>query len=181
MTGTLTRCSTPEATRWGAANIDVLSHAVAGGASAADRASRVARALAGRLPSVDILTREQLAGAEAGYQQHIVHAAADFSITALVWRPGQQTTIHDHVCWCVVGVLQGIEHEIHYRLERSDGAPGVVESRQEFCRPGAISHFAPPGDIHRVRNTGDGVAISLHVYGTDISRAGSSVLNVYAA
>jgi 3-mercaptopropionate dioxygenase len=42
-----------------------------------------------------------------------------------------------------------------------------------------VSGFAPPGDIHRVRNIGDDVAISMHVYGADISRLGSSVRRVY--
>jgi deazaflavin-dependent oxidoreductase (nitroreductase family) len=31
-----------------------------------------------------------------------------------------------------------------------------------------------PADIHRVHNTGDEVAISIHIYGTDITRIGSS-------
>ena len=44
---------------------------------------------------------------------------------------------------------------------------------------GDVSGFAPPGDIHRVRNAGDDVAISIHVYGTDVSRIGSSVRRYY--
>jgi predicted metal-dependent enzyme (double-stranded beta helix superfamily) len=44
---------------------------------------------------------------------------------------------------------------------------------------GAVSGFAPPGDIHLVRNAGSGVAVSMHIYGTDISRVGSSVRRVY--
>ena len=44
---------------------------------------------------------------------------------------------------------------------------------------GAVSGFAPPGDIHRVRNTGDTVAISMHVYGADISRLGNSIRREY--
>ena len=44
---------------------------------------------------------------------------------------------------------------------------------------GAVSGFAPPGDIHRVRNTGDEVAISMHVYGADISRLGNSIRREY--
>ena len=36
-----------------------------------------------------------------------------------------------------------------------------------------------PGDIHRVGNPGDGTAISIHVYGTDLSRIGSSLLRYY--
>jgi predicted metal-dependent enzyme (double-stranded beta helix superfamily) len=45
--------------------------------------------------------------------------------------------------------------------------------------PGAVSGLAPPGDIHRVTNCGDEVAVSLHVYGADISRLGSSVRRTY--
>ncbi len=46
-------------------------------------------------------------------------------------------------------------------------------------RAGAVSGFAPPGDIHRVRNAGDLTAISIHIYGTDVSRIGSSVRRYY--
>jgi hypothetical protein len=44
---------------------------------------------------------------------------------------------------------------------------------------GDISGFAPPGDIHRVRNTSDEIAISIHDYGTDVTRIGSSVRRFY--
>ena len=44
---------------------------------------------------------------------------------------------------------------------------------------GDVSGFAPPGDIHRVHNTGDTTAISIHVYGTDVSRVGSSARRCY--
>jgi predicted metal-dependent enzyme (double-stranded beta helix superfamily) len=46
-------------------------------------------------------------------------------------------------------------------------------------RVGDIGGFAPPGDIHRVRNIGATTAISLHVYGTDITRIGSSARRYY--
>lgn len=35
-------------------------------------------------------------------------------------------------------------------------------------------------DIHEVRNAGDGVTISLHVYGLDYRAAGSSILRTFA-
>lgn len=44
---------------------------------------------------------------------------------------------------------------------------------------GAVCGFAPPGDIHRVWNAGTDRAISLHIYGADISRLGTSVRRVY--
>jgi predicted metal-dependent enzyme (double-stranded beta helix superfamily) len=37
----------------------------------------------------------------------------------------------------------------------------------------------PPGDIHRVRNAGDDVAISLHVYGADLRIHGNSIRREY--
>ena len=44
---------------------------------------------------------------------------------------------------------------------------------------GAVCGFAPPGDIHKVWNGCQEKAISLHIYGADISRLGSSVRRVY--
>lgn len=37
-----------------------------------------------------------------------------------------------------------------------------------------VGGFGPPGDIHRVRNTDDTTAISIHIYGTDVTRLGSA-------
>jgi predicted metal-dependent enzyme (double-stranded beta helix superfamily) len=96
----------------------------------------------------------------------------------MVWLPGQQTMIHDHVAWCVTGVLQGREHEDIFAL--ADGGRALRLTVRNVNPAGAVSGFAPPGDIHRVRNTGDTVAISLHVYGADISRLGTSIRREYA-
>ena len=140
---------------------------------------RVGRALRRHLPGPEILTAAEREGHPDAYQQHLLHAEADgsFSVVGLVWRPGQITPIHDHVTWCVIGVLQGAEYEELFAL-REDGT--VLEDvGTNAARPGDVSGFAPPGDIHRVRNRGRAVAISLHVYGADISRLGSSVRRVY--
>jgi 3-mercaptopropionate dioxygenase len=139
----------------------------------------VADELRRQLPGPEILTREERAGDPDGYRCHILHAEPDgsFSVTAMVWRPGQVTPIHDHVTWCVFGVLQGIEHEELYTVS-ADGSYLEEVGRSQGVT-GEVSGFAPPGDIHRVRNSGDGVAISLHVYGADITRLGSSVRRIY--
>ena len=110
---------------------------------------------------------------------HVLHAEPDgrFSIQALVWRPGQTTRIHDHLTWCVFGVIQGIEYEELFELDEANEC--LVESGSSVNRTGDVSGFAPPGDIHRVRNAGDRTAISIHVYGTDVSRVGSSVRRYY--
>jgi hypothetical protein len=46
--------------------------------------------------------------------------------------------------------------------------------------PGDVGGFAPPGDIHRIRNTRAQIAISLHIYGSDITRTGSSARRYYS-
>jgi predicted metal-dependent enzyme (double-stranded beta helix superfamily) len=87
------------------------------------------------------------------------------------------TPIHDHVTWCVLGVLQGVEYEELFALSASGEQLEEVGTSSNHV--GEVAGFAPPGDIHRVRNCGDDIAISLHVYGADIDRLGSSVRRIY--
>jgi 3-mercaptopropionate dioxygenase len=142
-------------------------------------AALTAEQLRTHLPGPDILTSAERAGRPDGYVTHLLHTEPDgsFSVCALVWRPGQVTPVHDHVTWCVFGVLQGTEYEELYALR--DGGTWLEEVGRNAASAGEVSGFAPPGDIHRVRNTGAGIAISLHVYGADITRLGSSVRRIY--
>jgi 3-mercaptopropionate dioxygenase len=141
-------------------------------------ADLVADQLRLHLPGPEILTAEQRYGDPRGYRCHLLHAEPDgsFSVTALIWRPGQATPIHDHVTWCVSGVIQGDEYEERY-VPRDDG--WLELDGTSVNATGDVVGVVPPGDIHRVRNTGVHTAISLHVYGTDLSRLGSSIRRVY--
>ncbi|SEG64886.1 Cysteine dioxygenase type I [Nonomuraea solani] len=140
-----------------------------------ESATAVADVLRAHLPDLDLLTPEERAGSPDGYLSHILYAEEHFSVVAVVWRPGQYTVIHDHVSWCTFGILSGIEHETLYR----DMGDHLVEIGRADNLPGEVSGFAPPGDIHRVRNTSAEVGVSVHVYGADVSRLGSSVRRVY--
>ncbi|MFJ7157511.1 cysteine dioxygenase [Streptomyces sp. NPDC101118] len=142
----------------------------------------VGERLAPHLGAEDLLTTEQQEGDPDRYRQHIVHAEADgsFSVVALVWLPGQETAIHDHVSWCVAGVHQGQESERRYRLAPGAGTAARLVATEEVVNgQGEVCGFAPPGDIHKVRNSCTSTAISIHVYGADIARLGSSVRRVY--
>jgi 3-mercaptopropionate dioxygenase len=159
-----------------------VRRAVRSGGSWQQTADRVVDALRDRLPtpgqlSPALLSPQQLAGDPRRYQTHLVHAEPDgsFSIVVMVWLPGQETSVHDHLSWCCTAVLEGIEYEEVFAL-RGDHLEVVARNANP---PGTVSGFAPPGDVHRVRNIGDTTAVSLHVYGTDISRVGSSVRRVY--
>jgi len=140
----------------------------------AQTAQLVADELRRNLPTPDVLTAEQRRGSPDGYRGHPLYVEPDgsFSIVGLVWRPGQLTRIHDHLTWCVFGVIQGVEHE-----ELFDADLNLLGESDNHV--GDVSGFAPPGDIHRVHNTADTTAISIHVYGTDVTRAGSSARRSY--
>jgi 3-mercaptopropionate dioxygenase len=144
-------------------------------------AERVVGTLRGNLPDPDALLPGHLRhGDPACYQSHLLYSEPDgsFSIAAMVWLPGQQTVIHDHVAWCVTAVLRGHEYEEIFAL--ADGGRALELAARNVNPARTVTGFAPPGDIHRVRNTGNTVAISMHVYGADISRLGTSIRREYA-
>jgi predicted metal-dependent enzyme (double-stranded beta helix superfamily) len=137
-------------------------------------ASGVADVLVELKPGADLLTTEERAGSPDGYTRHTLHTEAAFSVSAVVWRPGQVTEIHDHLVWCSFLILQGIETETLYDID----GDRLIEVGERRRPAGSVSGVAPPDDIHRVCNTGDEVAITLHVYGADLSQ-GTSVRRTY--
>src|ERR1022692_1183813 len=125
-------------------------------------ADRVAGVLRGNLPDPAVLLPAPLRrGDPACYQSHLLYAEPDgsFSISAMVWLPGQQTMIHDHVAWCVTGVLLGREYEEIFALtgggQGADaGQDGGVEGELDGAADGAGAEGGqdgaadPPGDPH---------------------------------
>ncbi|MEP6822111.1 MAG: cysteine dioxygenase family protein [Chthoniobacterales bacterium] len=141
----------------------------------------VAEVLRPFLARPDLLTEKQKTPDECAYCRHILHVepGGSFSIVALVWLPGQDTKIHDHVSWCVVGVHQGEEDEITYSLAGDESDRHLVATDHSVNAIGSVVALVPPGDIHRVKNSCDHVAVSIHVYGADVEKLGSSILRCY--
>ncbi|RJQ73805.1 hypothetical protein D5S17_24625 [Pseudonocardiaceae bacterium YIM PH 21723] len=139
--------------------------------------ARVARALRPYLTDPLLLDPDQFQPDPDQYVQHVLHVEPDgsFSLVALVWLPGQVTPVHDHVSWCVVGVWRGAEHETTYRISDDQLVPESVRISYQ----GAADYLMPPGDIHRVSNATDGLVVSLHIYGCDVNRLGSSIRRCY--
>ena len=126
-----------------------------------------------------LLAPQFRASSPDAYQTHLIAVSPSrrFSLLSLVWLPGQVTTIHDHICWCVVGVLQGVEREQRFSLRaEANGARWLAPLTEETLTLGNVSVLVPPDEnIHRVANAGEQLAISLHVYGADIGVMGSSI------
>jgi predicted metal-dependent enzyme (double-stranded beta helix superfamily) len=112
------------------------------------------------------------------YRQHLLHVSPTrrLSVVALVWQPGHRTPIHDHIAWCIVGVYRGIERELRYRLVEHDGERCLLPTGSVEAQRGHVEALvAPAEDIHCVTAGGDEKAISIHVYGADIERRGTSI------
>lgn len=103
------------------------------------------------------------------YQQYLIHAAPDdrFSLVSFVWGPDQETPIHDHTVWGVIGLLRGAEISQSYEIS-ADGVPRPAGDEVELT-PGAVESVSPRiGDVHQVRNPLSTPSISIHAYGANI-------------
>ena len=96
-----------------------------------------------------------------------------FSLQVFVWPPAAETKIHDHSSWgvycCAVG---SVLEERYERLDdgsRPDHAHLKKIWQLSWSREDGASGVLPhDGGIHRVGNPGDGLAISVHLYGPRI-------------
>ena len=85
-----------------------------------------------------------------------------FTVIAIIWGPFQDTAIHDHINWCVVGVLEGTRprHELRPPRRRiASHGKAELRIRDSFVtRPGAVAALLPPprSNIHRMANAGRG-------------------------
>ncbi|WDY60462.1 cysteine dioxygenase family protein [Pseudomonas sp. PSKL.D1] len=111
------------------------------------------------------------------YQQFLLHCDSRqrFSVVSFVWGPGQQTPIHDHRVWGLIGMLRGAEYSQGFARNPQgalvpSGAPVRID-------PGHVEAVSPRiGDIHQVSNAfSDRVSISIHVYGANIGAVSRAV------
>src|SRR5690606_30003978 len=116
------------------------------------------------------------------YLRHIAYSdpQGTFTVFYLVWRPGQATPVHGHKTWCAYRVLQGELQETHYQWDAAACVAG--QEGGALRRPRDVA-TATPGlhQIYRLRNAGDRVAISLHIYGVAQADAQSGVTQLVPA
>ncbi len=145
----------------------------------ADRPHEIGARLAELLAQDGWLAPEHREPDPDSYRQHLLHVSADrrLSIVALVWLPGQSTPIHDHVSWCIVGVYEGRERETRYRAVETAGSRHLEAVGEIDALPGHVEVIEPSSeeDIHAVTAVGQQPTISIHVYGADIERRGTSI------
>ncbi len=139
----------------------------------------VANALQPFLGRADLLDPRHTQGDAGQYRRHLLYAdpLRRFTILSLVWQPGQQTPVHGHTAWGAVGVHQGwLEARMYALIDAGSGLLSCAEQSCGEAGPGDTSHVQTGlSDIHRLGcRSGDG-AISIHVYGRDLSQDPGSI------
>ena len=125
---------------------------------------------------LDGVRLERVTGA---YTRNVIFSDERITVCAMVWAAGARTSIHDHHCSCCYAILSGSLEESWY--EAVDETH-VVESRRFMRRAGEIACMLPTGpNLHRMVNSSDDEAISIHIYGYDCRTRASSIGCEYTA
>ncbi len=120
--------------------------------------------------------------AEPGkYEKRFLFGDGMTSAWAFAWGAGASTPIHDHHCPCVVGVVDGTVLEEWFEPE--DEGSEFVRLAKAHDRPrGAITALRPRRpNIHRIRNIGSDMAMTVHIYGFNHKAVATSVDREYLA
>jgi predicted metal-dependent enzyme (double-stranded beta helix superfamily) len=109
------------------------------------------------------------------YARRLLHRdpAGRYTAIVMVWDKGQGTPLHDHAgMWCVECVYDGRIRVTSYSVHGGDPETGVVQFEKEkmiHAGVGEAGALIPPFEYHVLENAGDQPAITLHVYGGEMT------------
>ncbi|MFJ8260837.1 cysteine dioxygenase [Rummeliibacillus sp. NPDC094406] len=136
-----------------------------------------AEKLVGKLiQSQSWLPAEKRRPSDEGYSRHPLYCDPKdrFEVIALVWKPGQKTTLHDHDdTWGAEGVVAGQVKVTNYiRLEELSGGKIVKLQHTDsiVINEQNTGKLLPPADCHILEGVGDKPAITIHVYGKQLRK-----------
>jgi predicted metal-dependent enzyme (double-stranded beta helix superfamily) len=93
-----------------------------------------------------------------------------WSMASVVWDVGQQTNVHSHETWGVVGIYAGVEHETRYvKPAASTASAPLTPAGETEWTPGQITVCCTTDDdVHAVAAVGSEPTVGIHVYGGNI-------------
>jgi predicted metal-dependent enzyme (double-stranded beta helix superfamily) len=144
------------------------------------RTMRVALAEAAANPT--LLSAAQREGSTENYRRHLLAADPQgrYAIAALVWLPQQASPVHAHHTWCGYAVLDGTLSETVF--EWNDAQRCASAARTQSRNAGAVSFVrGGRGGIHRLGNSSQQPAVSLHIYGVSGAQISTHVNDIVRA
>ncbi|MEO3806586.1 cysteine dioxygenase family protein [Nonomuraea sp. B1E8] len=101
-----------------------------------------------------------------GRGRYILHRSPTFTISSIVWAPGEVAPPHTHETWGAIGLVSNRIEERRYELNGDDTVRPVEHHRHDR---GAVSVLIPDDDIHSMHNLTDTETVEIHVYGKDLT------------
>jgi predicted metal-dependent enzyme (double-stranded beta helix superfamily) len=108
------------------------------------------------------------------YARRLLHKdpAGRYTVVVMVWDRGQGTPLHDHAgVWCVECVYRGRIRVTSFDME-GDPEKGLVQFTPEsvvYAGVGEAGALIPPFEYHMIENPDPTAAITLHVYGAEMT------------
>jgi predicted metal-dependent enzyme (double-stranded beta helix superfamily) len=86
------------------------------------------------------------AGAEAGYDRRVLYEDGDnWSLAAIILRPGQETPAHDHGGWGCAVTVQGVERDRRF----AEDAGGTLQALGARDYPPGTGYVFDATDVHQ--------------------------------
>jgi predicted metal-dependent enzyme (double-stranded beta helix superfamily) len=122
----------------------------------------------------DLLDPPFLKPAPDRYARRLLHRdpAGRYTAVVMVWDRGQGTPLHDHAgMWCVECVYQGRIRVTSFDLEGSPTAEVLRFTPEStvLAGRGEAGHLIPPFEYHRIENPDVTPAVTIHVYGGEMT------------
>ena len=94
-----------------------------------------------------------------------------YSVLVMVWDKGQATPLHDHAgMWCVECVYRGRIKVVSYDCKcENDGLFKFERKGEVYASLADAGALIPPFDYHTIENAEDTPAVTIHVYGGDMT------------
>jgi 3-mercaptopropionate dioxygenase len=111
---------------------------------------------------------------EGCYARRLLHRDPEgrYSVVVMVWDKGQGTPLHDHAhSWCVECVYRGKIRVVSYDLQGDEDAEilNFQRGREVVAGFGQAGALIPPFEYHTLENAEDTPAITIHVYGGELT------------
>lgn len=109
------------------------------------------------------------------YARRLLHRdpAGRYTVVIMVWDRGQGTPLHDHAgMWCVECVYRGRIRVTSFDLETDSQAERLQFTPESvvLAGKGEAGHLIPPFEYHMIENADETPAITIHVYGGEMTR-----------
>ncbi len=125
--------------------------------------------------SEQFVPESMLRTATGQYARRLLHRDPQgrYTVLVMVWDRGQGTALHDHAgTWCCECVYRGRIRVTSYSVTGGDPERDLVSFRQESIVHAGIGEagaLIPPFEYHVLENAGDSPAVTIHVYGGEMT------------